>query len=61
MESMCQNHSTDAGRARAKGLVLRGRMIDVFTPLKEKGERGGYAVNTSREQRTIDILPWGFR
>ena len=28
----CQNHSMDAGSARAKGLVLRGRTIDVFTP-----------------------------
>jgi hypothetical protein len=28
----CQNHSADAGRARAKGLVLRGRTVDVFTP-----------------------------
>jgi hypothetical protein len=30
--AQCQNHSTDAGCARAKGLVLRGRTIDVFTP-----------------------------
>jgi hypothetical protein len=29
---MCQNHSADADRARAKGLVLRGRTVDVFTP-----------------------------
>jgi hypothetical protein len=28
----CQNHSTDAGSAHAKSLVLRGRTIDVFTP-----------------------------
>jgi hypothetical protein len=28
----CQNHSMDAGSARAKGLVLRGRTIDAFTP-----------------------------
>jgi hypothetical protein len=28
----CQNHSTDTGNAHAKGLVLRGRTIDVFTP-----------------------------
>jgi hypothetical protein len=30
--SPCQNHSADAGRARAKGLVLRGRTVVAFTP-----------------------------
>jgi hypothetical protein len=29
---ICQNHSADTDRARAKGLCLERKNIDVFTP-----------------------------
>jgi hypothetical protein len=52
--AFCQNHSTDADGACAKGLVLRGRMIDVFTPRERKGERGMANIYCQGEEMSMD-------